>query len=170
MATHSSVLAWRIPGTGEPLGLPSMGLHKIRHDWSDLAVAAAAVLFRHRFYLYLQKIDFLKVKKHNKLLFSSTFPCTAQVCGTERVLRQCCCMRVTFKKKHCVYPISQTKVGKVNLSRKPCPLVVGLEYSKIDTGWIDWWCKYQWTLEGKRWPAQTEERLRQGCLPRAGEV
>ena len=32
MATHSSVLAWRIPGTGEPGGLPSMGSHRIRHD------------------------------------------------------------------------------------------------------------------------------------------
>ena len=42
MATHSSVLAWRNPGTGEPCGLPSMGLHKVGHDWSDLAAAAAA--------------------------------------------------------------------------------------------------------------------------------
>ena len=41
MATHSSVLAWRIPGTEEPGGLPSMGLHSIGHDWSDLAAAAA---------------------------------------------------------------------------------------------------------------------------------
>ena len=32
MATHSSVLAWRIPGTGEPGGLPSMGSHRVRHD------------------------------------------------------------------------------------------------------------------------------------------
>ena len=40
MATHSSVLAWRIPGMGEPDGLPSMGLHRVRHDWSDLAAAA----------------------------------------------------------------------------------------------------------------------------------
>ena len=39
MATHSSVLAWRIPGTGEPGGLPSMGLHRVGHDWSDLAAA-----------------------------------------------------------------------------------------------------------------------------------
>ena len=38
MATHSSVLAWRIPGTGEPGGLPSMGSHRVGHDWSDLAV------------------------------------------------------------------------------------------------------------------------------------
>ena len=42
MATYSSVLAWRIPGTGEPGGLPSMGSHRVRHDWSDLAAAAAA--------------------------------------------------------------------------------------------------------------------------------
>ena len=41
MATHSSVLAWRIPGTGEPGGLPSMASHRVRHDWSDLAAAAA---------------------------------------------------------------------------------------------------------------------------------
>ena len=40
MATHSSVLAWRIPGTGEPGGLPSMESHRIGHDWSDLAAAA----------------------------------------------------------------------------------------------------------------------------------
>ena len=37
MATHSNILAWRIPGTGEPGGLPYMGLHRVRHDWSDLA-------------------------------------------------------------------------------------------------------------------------------------
>ena len=42
MATHSSVLAWRIPGTGEPGELPSMGSHRVGHDWSDLAAAAAA--------------------------------------------------------------------------------------------------------------------------------
>ena len=39
MATHSSVLAWRIPGMGEPGGLPCMGLHRVGHDWSDLAAA-----------------------------------------------------------------------------------------------------------------------------------
>ena len=41
MATHSSVLAWRIPGTGEPGGLPSMGSRRVGHDWRDLAAAAA---------------------------------------------------------------------------------------------------------------------------------
>ena len=44
MATHSSVLAWTIPGTGEPGGLPSMGSHRVGHDSSDLAVAAALKL------------------------------------------------------------------------------------------------------------------------------
>ena len=41
MATHSNVCAWRIPGTGELGVLPSMGSHRVRHDWSDLAAAAA---------------------------------------------------------------------------------------------------------------------------------
>ena len=41
MATHSSVLAWRIPGKVEPDGLPSLGSHRVGHDWSDLAAAAA---------------------------------------------------------------------------------------------------------------------------------
>ena len=46
MATHSSVLAWRIPGTGEPGGLPSMGSHRVRHDWSDLpAMGPDAIIF-----------------------------------------------------------------------------------------------------------------------------
>ena len=40
MATHSSVLAWRIPRMGEPGGLPSTGSHRVGHDWSDLAAAA----------------------------------------------------------------------------------------------------------------------------------
>ena len=42
IATHSSVLAWRTPWTGEPGGLLSLGLHRVGHDWSDLAAAAAA--------------------------------------------------------------------------------------------------------------------------------
>ena len=52
MATHSSVLAWRLPGTAEPGGLRSMGSHRVGNDWSDLAAAAAEKhrsprLFRH---------------------------------------------------------------------------------------------------------------------------
>ena len=43
MATHSSVLAWRIPGTEEPHGLPSMESHRVGHNWSNLAAAAATL-------------------------------------------------------------------------------------------------------------------------------
>ena len=41
MATHSNVLAWRIPGTAEPGGLPSTGSHRVWHNWSNLAAAVA---------------------------------------------------------------------------------------------------------------------------------
>ena len=44
LATHSSILTWRIPETEEPGGLPSMGLHRVWHDWSDLAAAAMNLL------------------------------------------------------------------------------------------------------------------------------
>ena len=47
MATHSSVFAWRIPGTVEPGGLTSMGSHRVEHDWRDLA--AAAVFINNKF-------------------------------------------------------------------------------------------------------------------------
>ena len=43
MATHYSVLVWRIPGTAEPGGLLSMGSYRVGHDWSDLAAATVAV-------------------------------------------------------------------------------------------------------------------------------
>ena len=60
MATPSIILAWRIPGTGEPGGLPSVGSHGVGHDWSDLAAAAAAELtFPQVFGLFLS----LKVLK-----------------------------------------------------------------------------------------------------------
>ena len=44
MATHFSGLAWRIPGIEEPGGLPSMGSHRVGHDCSDLAAAAAGLV------------------------------------------------------------------------------------------------------------------------------
>ena len=52
MATHSSVLAWRIPGTEEPGGLLSMGSQRVRHDWSNLAAAAAAVVCNPGWWIY----------------------------------------------------------------------------------------------------------------------
>ena len=51
MAAHSSVLAWRIPGTGKPGRLPSIGSHRVRYDWSDLAAAAACFFIKNYFSL-----------------------------------------------------------------------------------------------------------------------
>ena len=55
MATHSSIFAWRIPGTGEPGGLLSMGLHRVGHDWSNLAAAAA---YKSESYSWLRITDY----------------------------------------------------------------------------------------------------------------
>ena len=63
MATHSSVLAWRIPGTGEPGGLLSMGSHRVGHDWSDSAAAAAAQKRRagmERMHIFFQSVAAMK--------------------------------------------------------------------------------------------------------------
>ena len=63
MATHSSVLAWRIPGTGEPGGLPSMGSHRVGHDWRDLATEAVISDAEHLF-MCLSAICRLSSEKH----------------------------------------------------------------------------------------------------------
>ena len=55
MATHSSVLAWRVPGTGEPGGLPSVGLHRVGHERSDLAAAAAVAKAESREHIIIYK-------------------------------------------------------------------------------------------------------------------
>ena len=65
MATHSSVLTWRIPGMEEPDGLPSLGSHRVRHDWSDLAAAAApgsSAIYAGKIRKSMKKV---KVRFHN---------------------------------------------------------------------------------------------------------
>ena len=59
---HSSVLAWRIPGTAESGGLPSMGSHRVGHDWSDLAGAAAAYDDTRKFCEFSLEFQVLSVK------------------------------------------------------------------------------------------------------------
>ena len=75
MATHSSVLVWRLTGTGEPGGLLSMGSHRVGHDWSDLAAAAAAAIheiFQARIlFIFLYYDLYLKLRMfyfYNKIL------------------------------------------------------------------------------------------------------
>ena len=62
MATHSSIPAWRIPGTEKPGRLHSIGLHRSRHDWSDLAPPPLINAVKHLF-IYLLAISTTKLKK-----------------------------------------------------------------------------------------------------------
>ena len=68
MATHSSILAWRILGTGEPGGLPSKGSHRVGHNWSDLA-AACWSMYKYfvpfRGWIILHHIDILPLLIHS---------------------------------------------------------------------------------------------------------
>ena len=76
MATHSSVLAWRIPRTGEPGGLPSLGSYRVGHDWSDLAAAAAAAISLNTFYMQssiLGNVD--DTRQIGQEIFAPTLSC-----------------------------------------------------------------------------------------------
>ena len=112
MATRSSVLVWRIPGTGEPGVLPLMGSHRVGHDWSNLAAAAVSETndIGERIYLYLVNVvwkgivylDFLGkitlfqfyLKKLSVLLRSTKkcpgcFTCSASLNQKENVQGKC---------------------------------------------------------------------------------
>ena len=66
MPTHSSILAWRIPGTEEPSGLLSVGSHRVGHDWSDLAAVATAAACE--YWKSFQVIPmYLPTKSENKI-------------------------------------------------------------------------------------------------------
>ena len=73
MATHSSVLAWRIPGMGEPGELPSLGSHEVRHDCSDLAAASAAVAAAAKYKINV-KISFISIGG-NEYEIKEIIPC-----------------------------------------------------------------------------------------------
>ena len=76
-ATHSSVLAWIISGTGKPSGLLSMGSHGVGHDWSDLAAAAAATISLKALLLYHQLFLWITELLHLiTLMFFPTYCCS----------------------------------------------------------------------------------------------
>ena len=74
MATHSSVLAWRIPRMGEPGGLPSMGSHRVRYDWSELPVAAAAMCIYSKQDILVTVLYWISSCLYLKLLKSTSLP------------------------------------------------------------------------------------------------
>ena len=89
MATHSSVLAWRIPQMGEPGGLPSMGSHRVGNNWSNLAAAAAAMYYKTRNVRFLLICTYLlftfNIVKffwwHNPVPFAQPPGCPSQRLG-----------------------------------------------------------------------------------------
>ena len=86
MATHSSVLAWRIPGTGEPGGLPSMGSHRVGHDWSDLAVAVSALHTNENITILWSNILFFWELWTHSSIFAREIPWTESKTGGLRSL------------------------------------------------------------------------------------
>ena len=73
MATHSSVLAWRIPGTMEPGGLLFMGLHRVRHDRIDLAAAAVSYTTTQSSHLYTYCLIFTIMNQNKKTCLDNQF-------------------------------------------------------------------------------------------------
>ena len=88
----SSVLAWQIPGMGEPHGLPSMGSHRVRHDWSDLAAAAATQKY---FSSYLFMISNFAVEfkcfKSLEICWDLIYNCVSDPCTLEFILYPVIC-------------------------------------------------------------------------------
>ena len=98
MAAHSSVLAWRIPGTVEPGGFSSMGSHRVAHDWSNLAAAAAAAAayskgnpIQYSGLTYRGKQS--KERIHICICITDSFCCTAET--------QYCKSTIQYIKKKC---------------------------------------------------------------------
>ena len=129
MATHSSVLVWRIPGTGESGGLPSMGSHRVGHDWSDL-VAAAAVAAANYDILPCRKCYLLATNDSNSLSFevdllaNSPLPCPNQKwqnftteCWEKKLLNICLEKNVMSIHAKINIPITISKYFWINISK-----------------------------------------------------
>ena len=122
MATHSRILAWRIPGTGEPGGLPSMGSHRVEHDWSDLAAAAAATYEPGR----LQSVGSLRVWHDWVTSLSFSLTCIGEGNGNPL---QCPCLENPRDRRvwwATVYGVAQSRTRLKRLSSSSSKLYPGL--------------------------------------------
>ena len=96
MATHSSVLAWRIPGMEEPDALPSMGSHRVGHDWSNLAAAAHTYIYPHASYSYIYTdIPVLRAYDYLGFVSVNVLVICHNVLGTDRSLS---CLKMVLEK------------------------------------------------------------------------
>ena len=157
MATHSSVLAWRVPGTGKPGGLPSMGSHRVGHNWSDLALAYINTLYKciiyilHIYTQYFQSLAFRKLKAliHNssntlslslkantKILITHCHTNRGLVAHRHLFLRYCI---AGYSKMSC-WRVEAVNIGKeVNLKKMAMhtsPLMTK-KYYHLEL----WWCE-----------------------------
>ena len=102
MATHSSVLAWRIPGTGEPGGLPSLGSHRVGHNWSDFAAAAA----RHGFCQMCGRPS-VQVNQSHLLCINKSQragKCRSSFCSVARIQNPCMVQQEPYGKNAVWFP------------------------------------------------------------------
>ena len=102
MATHFSVLAWRISGTGEPGGLLSMGSHRVGHEWSDLAAAAAAAAAMPKVLLPLPFSWLLTILSS---LFSLSFTFSAAVLAFANLLDHIKLFQGTYTAEFLYFPV-----------------------------------------------------------------
>ena len=122
MATHSSVLAWRSPGTGETGGLPSMGSHRVGHDWSDLAAYDSNLTFAFQYTMLCIK----KQRHHfaNKGLYSQNYDFSSshvwmwELNHKEAWASKNRCLQIVVLEKTLESPLDCRKIKPVNPKEK----------------------------------------------------
>ena len=153
MATHSGALAWRIPGTGEPGRLPSMGSHRVGHNWSDLAAAAAAANISYRFSSVqsLSRVWFFVTPgnttpgfpvHHQLPELNQTYVCQVCVMPSNHLIL-CCPLLLPLSIFHSISVFSNESVLRIRWLRycsfnfiiSPTNEYSGLIYFRID--WLD---------------------------------
>ena len=122
MATHSSVLAWRTPGTGEPGGLPSVGLHRVRHNWSDLAAYHFSRLHRYALIFFSDLLCMIVSRSihtttNNRILFRQSVSSDAQSCLI--LCDPMDCSTPNFPVHHQLLELAQTHVHWVSDANHP---------------------------------------------------
>ena len=122
MATQSSVLAWRISGTAEPGGLPSMGSHRVGHDWSDLAAATS----KHILYMYhLQLMFYTHTRTHTPLTLHN------MVC-----VHVCVCVYTPLTSLK-IFPKARSRSWSLVVLQKMTDMYIQMNWGKLNSNSMD---------------------------------